>query len=238
MGEGRLTERTTMFTIDLLPGKVFVPNEPLELPDLNLLGQPTILIEGDVADLGDFNNSVAAVAKAFTVLSTTDDTLTVTGHGLSAPSTVDNVVRAMVSNSGGSLPAGLAASTSYFYYVRVVDLNTVTLHRTAAGALANTERIDITSAGTGVHTMTWTVRALGEAVVRNPSTNDYELGVVGRANLPEMIGATAGANGARGAVPQPAAGDENKALHGDGTWRDATEGLRTGADLFLNRNSF
>ena len=224
------------FTVTLVAGKTFVPNETVELADLNLLGQPTISVEGGFSELSNFN-SVAAVSKAFSVFSLPNDEITVTAHGLTVPTTVDNAVRAMVSNSGGALPAGLAASTSYFYYIRVVDANTLTLHKTAAGALANSDRVDITNNGTGTQTITWTIRVLGEAVIFNATTSKYEHGVVGRANLPEMIGATATANGARGAAPQPNLGDQDFALFGDGTWRDLQAVVRTGADLYLYHNS-
>jgi hypothetical protein len=224
------------FIVTVVAGKTFVPNEKVTIPSLNLLGQPTISVTGDFSLLSDFN-SVVAVSKAFSVFSLADDQITVTAHGLTAPSTVDNAVRAMVSNSGGALPGGLVASTSYFYYIRVVDANTLTLHTTAAGALANTQRVDITSNGTGTHSITWTIRVLGEAVIRNASTSKYEHGVVGRANLPEMIGASASANGARGAVPQPKIGDQDLTLFGDGTWRDLQAVVRTGADLYLYHNS-
>lgn len=224
------------FTVVLVPGKVFVPNETVELADLNLLGLPTISVTGEFAALSNFN-TVNAVAKTFTVLSATNDEITATGHGLNAPSSVDNVTRAVVSNSGGSLPSGLTASTSYFYYVRVVDANTLTLHRSAAGALANTDRVDITSSGSGTHTITWTLRDLGESIIYDSANSVYENGVVGRANLPEMIGASASVDGARGAVPQPTAGDQNKALFGDGTWRTPTS-ANQGEHLFLNYNTF
>jgi len=217
------------FTVTLVAGKTFVPNETVELADLNLLGQPTISVDGAFAALSNFN-SVAAVSKTFTVFSLADDQITVTAHGLTVPTTVDNAVRAMVSNAGGALPAGLAASTSYFYYIRVVDANTLTLHVTAAGALANTNRVDITSNGTGTQTITWTIRVLGEAVIFNPTTSKYEHGVVGRANLPEMIGATSTANGARGAVPQPGSGDQDKFLNGAGQWQ--TPGAEVSSTLF------
>jgi len=218
------------FIVTVVPGKTFVPNETVTLASENLLGQPTILVEGGFSLLTDFN-SVAAVSKPFTVFSLANDEITVTAHGLTVPTTVDNAVRAMVSNSGGALPAGLAASTSYFYYIRVVDANTLTLHKTATGALTNSDRVDITDNGTGTQTITWTIRVLGEAVIFNPTTSKYEHGVVGRANLPEMIGATATANGARGAAPQPNLGDQDKVLHGDGTWRSASAGSN---DLFFS----
>lgn len=206
------------------------PTETVTNAKLNQGFNPTVSVTGAFADLSNFN-TVAAVSKTFTVASVPNDEITATAHGLTAPSTVDNVARAVVSNSGGALPGGLTASTSYFYYVRVVDANTLTLHKTAAGALANTDRVDITSAGTGTQTITWTLRDLGESIIFDSGTSKYEHGVVGRANLPEMIGATAAANGARGAVPQPAAGDEGKFLNGGGTW--ATP-VSASADLFLS----
>lgn len=41
----------------------------------------------------------------------------------------------------------------------------------------------------------------------------------------DFTGATSSVAGANGLVPAPAAGDEGKALHGDGTWKDATAKL-------------
>lgn len=41
----------------------------------------------------------------------------------------------------------------------------------------------------------------------------------------DFTGATASTAGAHGLVPAPAAGDEGKALHGDGTWKDTTAKL-------------
>jgi hypothetical protein len=61
-----------------------------------------------------------------------------------------NYSRVQVSNSGGGLPAGLSASTNY-WVVKVTDL-TFKLATTYANAVAGTT-IDITSAGTGTHTV-------------------------------------------------------------------------------------
>lgn len=219
-------------TVTVIPFQL-TDTEVITNAKLNQLGNPTITVSGNMADLSNWN-TVSAVSKTFTVLSAVDDTLTMAAHGLSAPTTVDNVVRAVVSNSGGSLPGGLTASTTYFYYVRVVDANTVTLHRTAAGALANTDRLDVTSAGSGTHTMTWTVYSLDQPVGYNASTLKYELAIVKRDGLPEMIGASATTDGARGSVPQPGFGDQNKALFADGTWRAvaASSGGSSSGDLF------
>ena len=41
----------------------------------------------------------------------------------------------------------------------------------------------------------------------------------------DFTGATSSTAGAAGLVPAPAAGDEGKALHGDGTWKDTTAKL-------------
>ena len=212
------------------------PTETWTYAKFNQGFNPTVAVTGNFSDLSNFN-TVSAVSKTFTVFSIPNDEITATAHGLTAPSTVDNVTRAVVSNSGGALPGGLVASTSYFYYVRVVDANTLTLHKTAAGALANTDRVDITSAGTGTQTITWTLRDLGETLIFDSGTSKYEHGVVGRANLPEMMGATAGANGARGAVPQPSAGEQGRYLRGDGTWGDPTTGALNAADRFLNHTT-
>ncbi len=218
------------FVVTVVAGKTFVPNETVTIPSLNLLGLPTISVTGDFSSIDNFN-SVVAVTKPFSVFSLVTDEITVTAHGLTAPTSVDDAVRVMVSNSGGALPAGLVASTSYFYYVRVVDANTLTLHKTATGALTNSDRVDITDNGTGTQSITWTIRALGEAVIFDAATSKYEHGVVGRANLPEFIGATATANGARGAVPQPNSGDQEKFLRADGTWQVPSSGAN---DLFLS----
>lgn len=74
------------------------------------------------------------------------DTITENAHGMS---TGDGPYR--VSNSGGALPAGLAADTNYWIYV--VDVNSYKLCATKANALAGTA-VDITGAiGGGTHTL-------------------------------------------------------------------------------------
>lgn len=42
---------------------------------------------------------------------------------------------------------------------------------------------------------------------------------IGVDEIPVMQGATATENGKGGTVPTPVTGDENKVLHGDGSWR-------------------
>lgn len=47
----------------------------------------------------------------------------------------------------------------------------------------------------------------------------------GGATYSDFTGATSSSAGTHGLVPAPAAGDEGKALHGDGTWKDTTAKL-------------
>jgi len=56
-----------------------------------------------------------------------------------------------VSNSGGALPAGLAASTTY--YAGVISSTTLKLYATQAAAITTGTAVDITGTGTGTHTI-------------------------------------------------------------------------------------
>lgn len=106
----------------------------------------------------------------FTADSTTDH-LTATAHGLN---TGDGPVQ--VSNSGGALPAGLAAATNY--WVIKIDANTFELATSLSNALAGTQ-IDITSNGTGTQTLlhqTGTVSpSLALTVTGNAAGNWFSL---------------------------------------------------------------
>jgi hypothetical protein len=75
----------------------------------------------------------------------TTDICTAVGHGMVTGSAVQ------VSNSGGALPTGLSAATTYFAIVLTTD--TFKLATSRANALAGTA-IDITGAGTGTQTAT------------------------------------------------------------------------------------
>lgn len=220
------------FTVSIVPFQLS-DTEDITNAKLNQLGNPTAFVTGTLSDMSNWN-VVSAVSKAFTVHDMADDILLCTAHGLPAlGSNVDAVVRAVVSTTG-VLPAGLTASTTYFYYVRVVDADKLTLHRTAVGALLNTDRLNVTSAGSGTNTLTWTVYALGQPVGYNSGTSKFELAIVKRDGLPEMLGASSTVDGARGGVPQPQAGDQTKFLQGDGTWAAAGGGGGGGSsgDLF------
>lgn len=197
---------------------------------------PTISVTGNLSNVTDFN-TIADVSKAFTVTDLTADEITLaSAHSLSAPTTVDQVRRARVSNSGGALPSGLTASTTYDYYIRPVGTDKFTLHTTPAGAIANTDRVDIAGTGTGTHTIVWRNYSVGPALIRNETTSKWELGIVQRDSLPEMLPASSSANGARGAVPQPKLGQQALFLRADGTWTTPTGD--TGSNIFNHANHY
>lgn len=92
----------------------------------------------------------------------TTDQLTRTAHGLE---TGDGPVR--TSNSGGALPAGLAAATDY--YVVKVDADHFRLAMTRTNAITGVV-VDITSNGTGTQTLlrqAGTTRASDATITRN-----------------------------------------------------------------------
>lgn len=79
--------------------------------------------------------------KTFTASAATDN-LTCTAHGFSTGAEVD-----VAQWDGGVLPAPLVGNTSY--WARSVDANTISLHPTEGDATANTNKIDLTTAGSG-----------------------------------------------------------------------------------------
>ncbi len=54
-------------------------------------------------------------------------------------------------SSTGTLPGGVVGTTDYF--IRVISATVITLHPTASDATANTNRLNLTTAGTGTHTL-------------------------------------------------------------------------------------
>lgn len=86
-----------------------------------------------------------------TSVSTADDQLTVAGHDITSPETEPQVVVGVVTNEGGSVPGGITEGRAYF--LRPVGEDAVTLHPTAKDAVEDTNKIDITSAGTGTNTL-------------------------------------------------------------------------------------
>jgi hypothetical protein len=181
----------------LTPGKQFAATEKVTIAKLNQLGQPTIAITGPLSGLSNIN-SVAEVTKNFTCSDFANDYLdTTAAHAITT-----NGQRVTLTTTG-TLPGGLTESTDFDYYARSTGASQLTLHSSYADALANTNRVNITSAGSGTHTLAYTALATGQALVLNPSTSKWENGIVAPASLPEMALATASTPGTRGAVPQP-----------------------------------
>lgn len=101
----------------------------------------------------------APSAKAFTAVAATD-LITSAAHGYKTG------LKGQVSSTG-VLPAGLSAATDYF--IIYVSADTYKLATSLANALAGTA-VDITDAGTGVHTFTAT--ALAGATIKLQSSCD------------------------------------------------------------------
>ena len=92
--------------------------------------------------VGRFTVRTGTLTQGSTTVSTADNTLSFTNHGLK---TGDGIAV----ESGTTLPTGVSADTKYF--VITVDKNTIALATSLANALANT-RVDITATGTGTLT--------------------------------------------------------------------------------------
>jgi hypothetical protein len=77
-----------------------------------------------------------------------------------------------------------------------------------------------------------------QALVWDAANSLWKPGTVGRAYLQVMIGASAGVNGAAGAVPQPLAGEQGKFLRGDGSWQDPSNPAAVTNNMFLQLACF
>lgn len=98
-------------------------------------------VGGYTADPSAYYDISLQIAPASCTATAATDTLTATGHNLQTGDSVQ------FTNSGGGLPAGLTAGTTY--YVVLVDANNFKVADTLAHAQAGTNIIDITTAGTG-----------------------------------------------------------------------------------------
>lgn len=109
-------------------------------------GTHSVYAKGGGANLNVWADYSDATAQTFatTDVNTGTDQITLTAHGL------ENYQRVQFTTSGG-LPAGISASTTY--YIIVVDANTIEVATSFANALAGTQ-IDITTVGSGTHTLT------------------------------------------------------------------------------------
>ncbi len=93
------------------------------------------------ATWADYGTSTSAISSVDTG---TDVVTTGAAHGLLTGQPVQF-------STSGTLPAGLATSTTY--YVNVASDTTFTAHTTNAAAVAGTGAVDITDTGTGSHTV-------------------------------------------------------------------------------------
>jgi len=84
-----------------------------------------------------------AFTASGTTVDTTNDQLVLSAHGL---------VTGLMATFSGTLPSGLSATGAY--YVAVVDPDNITLHKTLADADAGTNKIDLTTTGSGTVTLT------------------------------------------------------------------------------------
>jgi hypothetical protein len=100
-----------------------------------------------------------------------DNELTVTAHGLTQATALEDVEAGRFTNTGGSLPTGVATGQSYF--LRVVDANTLTLHASPQNAIDNENQVDITGNGSGTTTIAFGLKRY--PVVPFPWSNRHEL---------------------------------------------------------------
>lgn len=109
-------------------------------------------------------------AVEFTVTAATD-LITSADHGL----TVGERVRFV--NSGGALPAGLAAATDYYVIASGLTANDFKVSATDGGSA-----VDITGAGTGTHT--WTVHLSTDEQAEFDAYYDFV--IAGKGSLPAV----------------------------------------------------
>lgn len=100
----------------------------------------TVLWPANLQVIGGLTTPVRSFLPA--AVNTGTDVITITAHGFESGAAVRLF-------SFGVLPAGLVAGT--LYYLRAVSADTITLHATRAAAVAGTDPVDITDAGTGTH---------------------------------------------------------------------------------------
>jgi len=199
----------------------------------NLGFNPTVAGTVTFAD-GSADAIVTPTTKTFATFDLALDILRVAaGHGASTGQ------RVKVS-SATTLPGGLSAS--YEYYLRPDVTNPATdftLHYTLTGAQNNTDRVDVTDAGTGTHTLTYFTYATGAPFIYDAVGLTWEKGIISPENLPEFLGRSSTAPGVRGAVPPPPPGSGfDYYLGPDATWRQFPSPSDVGNNLYLNENVY
>lgn len=102
--------------------------------------------------------------------------------------------------------------------------------------LMGTPTIVVTGALADLSNITLTSVQNGQALVWDSGTSKWINGSVAAAYLGVMTGASSGADGTKGAVPAPSAGDQAKYLAGDGTWQSLpTAPSATASNLYLHQ---
>ena len=112
---------------------------------------------------------------AYTAVNTSTEKITLTAHGFA------NAHSVRISSSG-TIPGGLSAGTTY--YVIRVDADTIQLATSLANVYAGTA-INITSQGSGTHTITPYEFFIVVSDTASPVVNDYNTGPSG--NAPKFL---------------------------------------------------
>lgn len=99
------------------------------------------VVAGYTSDAANYYDISLQIAPATCTATAATDTLAATAHNLATGDSVQ------FTNSGGGLPAGLTAGVTY--YAVVTSANAFKVADTLAHALAGTNIVDITTAGTG-----------------------------------------------------------------------------------------
>lgn len=131
-------------------------------------GTHSVYAKGGGANLNvwaDYSNS-ATQNFATTDVDTGTDEITLTAHGL------ENYQRIQFTSTG-SVPGGLSASTTY--YLIVVDANTIQVATSYTNAFNGTQ-INITSVGSGTHTLTPYEQAMIFCNTVGAAANDIDTG--------------------------------------------------------------
>jgi len=220
------------FTVTLTPFQLSL-TETWTAAKFNLGFNPTISVTGNFADLSDYS-AVTPTTKVFTTFDLANDILRVAaGHDAS-------VGQRVKVSSATTLPGGLSATYEYFLRPDVSNPSTdFTLHYTLYGAQNNTDRVNVTDAGTGTHTLTYYSYATGAAMVFDASSNTWEKGIVTPESLPEYVGNSSTTPGVRGALPGAAAGiGTDYYFAPDGQWRQFPSPSDVGNNLYLNENVY
>ena len=220
-------------TFTVIPGTTWLTTDLVTDAKLNLTANPTVSGSISFAD-GKSDAAVTPTTKTFTTFDLAGDILRVAaGHGASTGQ------RVKVSSSV-TLPTGLSATYEYFLRPDTTNPSTdFTLHYTLVGAQNNTDRVDVSSAGSGTHTLTYYTFATGHAFVFDVSGDTWEKGIVSPESLPEYQGNTSSAPGVRGALPGAPPGlGINYYFAPDGQWRQFPSPSDVGNNLYLNENVY